>query len=55
VEFIVSENGIAQRVRIISEEIEHVRSAAIGLWVGAGSRDEREGMRNFPLYRAHVF
>jgi predicted Zn-dependent peptidase len=26
--------------RIISEEITHVRSAAVGYWIGAGSRDE---------------
>jgi predicted Zn-dependent peptidase len=26
--------------RIISEEIDHVRSVAVGFWIGAGSRDE---------------
>jgi predicted Zn-dependent peptidase len=27
-------------VRVITERIEGVRSAAIGFWIGAGSRDE---------------
>src|SRR5947208_16567085 len=26
--------------RIISERLDHVRSAAVGYWIGAGSRDE---------------
>jgi predicted Zn-dependent peptidase len=26
--------------RIISERLDHVRTVAIGFWVGAGSRDE---------------
>src|SRR6185437_3798510 len=26
--------------RIISERLEHVRSASVGYWIGAGSRDE---------------
>jgi len=27
--------------RVISERLDHVRSAAVGYWIGAGSRDER--------------
>ena len=42
-------------VRIITEEIEHVRSAAIGLWVGAGSRDEREGFEGISHFIEHMF
>ena len=42
-------------VRIITEEIEHVRSAAIGLWVGAGSRDEREGNAGISHFIEHMF
>ena len=42
-------------VRIITEEIEHVRSAAIGLWVGAGSRDEREGNQGISHFIEHMF
>jgi predicted Zn-dependent peptidase len=28
--------------RVISERLEHVRSAAVGYWIGAGSRDETD-------------
>lgn len=42
-------------VRIITEEIEHVRSAAIGMWVGAGSRDEREGFEGISHFIEHMF
>ena len=26
--------------RVITERLDHVRSAAVGYWIGAGSRDE---------------
>ncbi|AFM42416.1 putative Zn-dependent peptidase [Desulfosporosinus acidiphilus SJ4] len=42
-------------VRIITEEIEHVRSAAIGIWVGAGSRDERTGYEGISHFIEHMF
>ncbi|CAA7602529.1 Peptidase M16 domain protein [Acididesulfobacillus acetoxydans] len=42
-------------VRVITEEIEHVRSVAIGLWVGAGSRDEREGFEGISHFIEHMF
>jgi len=42
-------------VRIITEEIEHVRSAALGIWVGAGSRDEREGYEGISHFMEHMF
>lgn len=42
-------------VRIITEEIEHVRSAAIGIWVGAGSRDERAGYEGISHFMEHMF
>lgn len=42
-------------VRIITEEIEYVRSVAIGLWVGAGSRDEREGYEGISHFMEHMF
>jgi predicted Zn-dependent peptidase len=29
--------------RIVSERLDHVRSAAVGYWIGAGSRDEEAG------------
>ena len=42
-------------VRIITEQIEHVRSAAIGLWIGAGSRDELEGYEGISHFIEHMF
>ena len=46
---------LANGVRIITEEIEHVRSAALGIWVGAGSRDEREGYEGISHFMEHMF
>jgi len=42
-------------VRVITEQIEHVRSVAIGLWVGAGSRDERSGYEGISHFIEHMF
>lgn len=42
-------------LRILTEEIEHVRSAALGIWVGAGSRDEREGYEGTAHFIEHMF
>lgn len=41
-------------VRILTEEIAHVRSVAIGLWVGAGSRDEQEGYEGISHFIEHM-
>lgn len=46
---------LANGVRIITEEIEHVRSAAVGIWVGAGSRDENEGYEGISHFIEHMF
>ena len=42
-------------VRIITEEIDYVRSVSVGLWVGAGSRDEREGYEGISHFIEHMF
>lgn len=42
-------------VRIITEEIDHIRSIAFGLWVGAGTRDEREGFEGISHFIEHMF
>lgn len=42
-------------VRIVTEEIEHVRSIAVGLWVGAGSRDEGKGYEGISHFIEHMF
>lgn len=41
-------------VRIVTEEIEHVRSAAIGIWVGTGSRKETEGYEGISHFIEHM-
>ncbi|MDR3288227.1 MAG: insulinase family protein, partial [Peptococcaceae bacterium] len=42
-------------IRIITEEIDHVRSVAVGLWIGAGSRDEKEGYEGISHFIEHMF
>jgi predicted Zn-dependent peptidase len=46
----VLENGL----RIVSEEIPYVRSVAIGIWVGVGSRDETEGEHGISHFLEHL-
>ena len=41
-------------VRIISEEIPHVRSVSIGLWVGVGSRDEAPEINGMAHFIEHM-
>ncbi len=45
---------LSNGVRIVTEEIEHVRSVAVGLWVGAGSRDEEEGYEGISHFIEHM-
>ncbi len=39
----------------MTEEIDHVRSVSIGLWIGAGSRDERSGYEGISHFTEHMF
>ncbi len=41
-------------VRIVTEEIPHVRSVSIGIWVGAGSRDENEANNGIAHFIEHM-
>ena len=41
-------------VRIVTEEIPNVRSVAIGLWIGAGTRDESEDNRGISHFIEHM-
>lgn len=41
-------------VRIVTEEIPHVRSVAVGLWVGAGTRDEGEDSQGISHFIEHM-
>jgi predicted Zn-dependent peptidase len=40
--------------RIVSEHIDAVRSAAIGIWIGAGSRDETHGKAGVSHFIEHL-
>jgi predicted Zn-dependent peptidase len=42
-------------VRILTEEIDYVRSVAIGVWVGTGSRNETEGYEGISHFIEHMF
>jgi len=42
-------------VRILTEEIDHVRSVAVGVWVGAGSRNETPGYEGISHFIEHMF
>jgi predicted Zn-dependent peptidase len=40
--------------RIVSERLDHVRSAAVGYWIGAGSRDEVAGEAGVTHFIEHL-
>src|SRR5690349_23097736 len=40
--------------RVISERLAHVRSVAIGFWIGAGSRDETEAKAGVSHFLEHL-
>src|SRR5947208_14985781 len=40
--------------RVISERLDHVRSAAVGFWIGAGSRDEESGEAGVTHFIEHL-
>jgi predicted Zn-dependent peptidase len=40
--------------RVISEQLDHVRSAAIGYWIGAGSRDETDAKAGVSHFIEHL-
>jgi predicted Zn-dependent peptidase len=40
--------------RVISERLAHVRSVAIGFWIGAGSRDETEAKAGISHFLEHL-
>lgn len=48
---IVLPNGL----RVLTEEIDYLRSAAIGIWVGAGSRYEKKGYEGISHFIEHMF
>src|SRR3954451_11659891 len=40
--------------RVISERLDHVRSAAVGYWIGAGSRDETDAKAGVSHFIEHL-
>src|SRR3954451_801429 len=40
--------------RVISERLEHVRSATVGYWIGAGSRDETDSKAGLSHFIEHL-
>ena len=40
--------------RVVSERLDHVRSAAVGYWIGAGSRDEASGEAGVTHFIEHL-
>jgi predicted Zn-dependent peptidase len=40
--------------RVISERLDHVRSVAVGYWIGAGSRDEESGQAGVTHFIEHL-
>ena len=40
--------------RVISEPLDHMRSAAVGFWIGAGSRDETPTQAGVPPFIEHL-
>ncbi|MDR1321026.1 MAG: insulinase family protein [Gracilibacteraceae bacterium] len=41
-------------VRVVSEELPHMRSVALGIWIGAGSRYEREKLSGASHFAEHM-
>ncbi|NLL52045.1 MAG: insulinase family protein [Peptococcaceae bacterium] len=44
----------ANGVRVLTQEIDHVRSVAIGIWVGTGSRHETSGYEGISHFIEHM-
>jgi len=45
---------LASGERVISERLEHVRSVAVGYWIGAGSRDETDAKAGISHFIEHL-
>ena len=41
-------------VRIVTETLEHYRSVSLGIWVGAGSRNEEETLNGISHFIEHM-
>ena len=50
----VSKTILANGIRVVSEEIEHIRSVSIGVWVGCGSRHEVKTSNGIAHFIEHM-
>ena len=41
-------------IRIVTEKLEHFRSVSLGIWVGAGSRDEGKRLNGISHFIEHM-
>jgi predicted Zn-dependent peptidase len=48
------QSNLASGERVISEKLDHVRSAAVGYWIGAGSRDETDARAGVSHFIEHL-
>src|SRR5690554_3865254 len=46
---------LSNGIRVVSEHIPYVRSVAVGIWVGAGSRFEKENYNGISHFLEHLF
>ena len=51
-EYVISELDSGER--LITERLDHVRSVAIGFWIGAGSRDEPDAKAGVTHFIEHL-
>jgi predicted Zn-dependent peptidase len=49
-----SRNVLPGGVRVVTERMNHVRSVALGVWIGSGSRDERDGVSGISHLIEHM-
>lgn len=51
---VYNKSDLDNGLRIITERIEHVKSASVGIWVNVGSRDERAGEEGISHLLEHM-
>jgi len=50
----VNKTTLANGIRVVSEEIKHIRSVSIGVWVGCGSRHETKTSNGIAHFIEHM-
>ncbi len=49
-----SKTSLESGIKVVTESIPHVRSVALGFWVGVGARDEIEGLSGMSHFIEHL-